>query len=242
MTIPKVTKIVEYVKENYKGYYLIEGTPSPDMIATISTRYLVDTLKLTKVAYVESPSIIPVVRITKGVAEHPIRIYASKEFKILVLVADQVIDSDKVYDFVKVLIDWVKIKKITGIISIVGLMPNNNPTSIFGAANNKETMELLQKNKVPILENGLISGIGAELLILSDKVNTCLLVANPGITTNFESAAKLLELLGKMFNFNIDAKPLEQESKKIIAAIKEKMEKAYSQQKEERERGQMTFV
>ena len=103
---------------------------------------------------------------------------------------------------------------------------------IFGATNTKEGTELLLKNKIPILDNGLISGIGAELLILAEKIECSLLVANPGQNTNFESAAKLLELLGEMFNFKIDIKPLEVESKKIIAAIKERYEKVNSQQKE----------
>ncbi len=241
-TSRKTTKIIDYVKGDYKDYHLIEGTPSPDMIATIGTRYLADTLKMVKVAHVESPSIIPVVRITKGVAEHPIRIYASHEHKLLVLVADQVIDSGQVYDFAKEVLDWSKSKKIKGVISLVGVMPNNSPQNIFGATNTKQGTELLLKHKIPILDNGLISGIGAELLILAEKIECSLLVANPGQNTNFESAAKLLELLGEMFNFKIDTKPLEAESKKIVQAIKERYEKVNAQQKEENEKGQMTFV
>jgi len=230
MKIEKATKVVDYVKDNFKGYYLIEGTPSPDLIATISTRYLVDTLKLQKVAHIESPSIVPIVRINNGVAEHPIRIYASKEHKLLVLLADQIIDNNQMYNFSESLIAWCEAKKVSGIISLLGMVPNNTLQGIYGATNKKSAHELLTKNNVKILDNGLISGVSAELLILAKNINAFILLANPGNSTNFDSAAKLLELLGKMFEFEINTQPLEQESKKIIAALKEKMQQMYDQQ------------
>lgn len=230
MQLQKSTKVVDYVKNKFKGYYLIEGTPSPDLVATIATRYLVDTLKMQKVAHIESPSIVPIVRINNGVAENPIRIYASKEHKILVLLADQVIDTNQTYNFSDALIEWSERKKIKGIISLLGIVPNNNPQGIFGASNTKKSQDLLKINNITILENGLISGTSAQILILAKNIDAYILLANPGASTNFDSAAKLLELLGKMFKFTINTQPLEQESKKIIAAIKEKMQQMYEQQ------------
>jgi uncharacterized protein (TIGR00161 family) len=249
MTVQKATKVVDYVKNNFKDYYLIEGTPSPDLIATISTRYLVDTLKLQKVAHLESPSIIPIVRVANGLAEHPIRIYASKEHKILVLLCDQVIDNNQMFNFSETLIEWCEKKKVKGIISLLGMVPNPNAQQgIVAASNTKKVHELLKANNIPILDNGLISGVSAQLLLLSKNIDAFILLANPGNTTNFDSAAKLLELLGKMFNFKINTQPLEQESKKIIAAIKEKMQQMYAQQNPlqqtntKPEKGQMMFT
>ena len=226
----KITKIVDYVKDDFKGYYLIEGTPSPDLIATIATRYLVDTLKLLKIAHIENPSIVPIVRISNGIAEHPIRIYASKEYKILVLLSDQLIDNNQMFDFSDALIEWAEKKKVKGIISLLGMAPNNTMQGIYGAGNTKNIHELLKAHGVQILENGLISGVSAELLILAKKIDACILLANPGHSTNFDCAAKLLELLGAVFKFEINTQPLEQESKKIISAIKEKMQQIYAQQ------------
>ncbi len=230
MNSQKTTKVVDYVKDDFKGYYLIEGTPSPDLIATIATRYLVDTLKLVKVAHLESQSIIPIVRINNGVAEHPIRIYASKEHKILVLLADQIIDNNQLFTFSETLIEWCESKKVKGIISLLGMVPNNNLQGIYGATNKSSAHDLLKKYDVKILDNGLISGISAELLLLSKTIDAHILLANPGNSTNFDSAAKLLELISKMFNFEINTLPLEQESKKIIATLKEKMQQMYDQQ------------
>ena len=110
------TKIVDHIKKDFKGYYLVEGTPSPDMIATITTRYLVDNLKMEKIAHLESPAIIPIIRITNGNAEYPIRIYADHKHKLLVLVSDQLIEPNQIYDFSNTLINWCEEKKIKGII------------------------------------------------------------------------------------------------------------------------------
>lgn len=245
IVLHKHTKVVDHVKEDFKDYYLIEGTPSPDLIATIATRYLVDTLHLVKVAHVESPSIMPVIRVTEGTPEYPIRIYASKKHKILVLLADQVINPDQMFSFSKAILEWCERKKVKGIISLLGMVPSNSQPGIFGAANKKSAQELLIKNDVKMLESGLISGISAQILILA-KIDACLLLANPGNSTNFSSAAKLLELLGNMFGLQVDTKPLEQESKKIVAAIKEKMQQMYKQQQalrgEKKEDKGMMFV
>lgn len=231
------TKIVDHVKKDFKGYYLIEGTPSPDMIATITTRYLVDNLKMEKIAHLESPAIIPIIRITNGNAEYPIRIYADNKHKLLVLVSDQLIEPAQIYDFSNTLINWCEEKKIKGIISLLGLVPNNSKLSIYGASNTK--LDLLTKNNVPILEKGLITGIGAQIITLAKKIEAYILVCNPGNTTNFNSSAKLIEILEKMFEFDINTEPLEQESKKIINAIKEKMQEIKSQ---EENKSQMTFI
>ena len=227
--------IIDYVKDKFKDYYLIEGSPSPDLIATIATRYLVDNLKMHKIAHVESPGIVPVVRINKGITEHPIRIYASKEYKLLVLLSDQVIDARQIYGFSNALIKWAEKKKVKGIISLLGMAPNTNMQGIFGASNTKQASELLRQNNIQILESGLISGVSAELLILAKNIDCHILLANPRNSTNFDGAAKLLELLSKMFGFKIDLRPLEQESKKIISAIKEKMQQMQKQQAAKKE-------
>jgi uncharacterized protein len=231
------TKIVDHIKKDFKGYYLVEGTPSPDMIATITTRYLIDNLKMEKIAHLESPAIIPIIRITNGNAEYPIRIYADHKHKLLVLVSDQLIEPNQIYDFSNTLINWCEEKKIKGIISLLGLIPNNSKLSIYGASNTK--LDLLTKNNVPILEKGLITGIGAQIITLAKKIEAYILVCNPGNTTNFNSAAKLIDILEKIFGFDINTEPLEQESKKIISAIKEKMQQIKTQ---EENKSQMTFI
>jgi uncharacterized protein len=231
------TKIVDHIKKDFKGYYLVEGTPSPDMIATITTRYLIDNLKMEKIAHLESPAIIPIIRITNGNAEYPIRIYADHKHKLLVLVSDQLIEPNQIYDFSNTLINWCEEKKIKGIISLLGLIPNNSKLSIYGASNTK--LDLLTKNNIPILEKGLITGIGAQIITLAKKIEAYILVCNPGNTTNFNSAAKLIDILEKIFGFDINTEPLEQESKKIISAIKEKMQQIKTQ---EENKSQMTFI
>ena len=111
------------------------------------------------------------------------------------------------------------------------MIPNSTVSGIFGAANSKRAHSLLKENNITILENGLISGVSAELLILAKDIDAYIFLANPGNSTNFDSAAKLLDLLAKIFDFKINTQPLEQESKKIIATLKEKMQQMYDQQK-----------
>lgn len=235
------TKIIDLVKTNFKGYYLIEGTPSPDLIATIATRYLVDIKKMDLIAYVESPNIIPIIRITKGIIEHPIRIYANRKYKLLVLLSDQTIDTKQTYNYAKTLVDWCMQKKVKGIISLVGTMPSESKRGVYFANNKIAKKDLFKQHNFPILEKGLISGPTAQISILADKIESYILLANPGKNTNFNSAADILEAIETIFKIDIDTNPLEDEAKKIIASLKERMNQMEQQTKEEN-KSQMTFV
>ena len=76
-------------------------------------------------------------------------------------------------------------KKIKGIISLLGLVPNNSKSGIYGASNKK--LDLFKKNNIPILEKGLITGIGAQFLMLSKKLITKFLVGILEIIIIFKS-------------------------------------------------------
>jgi len=220
-------KIVEFkrkILKSFKNYYILEGFPSPDLIATITTKYLIDKLKMKKIGYLESKSFFPVIRITDGLPEHPIRIYASEKFKLIAILPDQIIPNEHIFEYSKTILDWAKRNKIKGILTINAINSVKKQLDVFGATNNLQGLEFLKNHKIKIIHEGITSGIAAQLFMLEHKLPIYLLLGTK-TSTSYEVAARILEKLNLMFNTNINTKPLLEQSKKILTQVKKQLNK-----------------
>jgi len=217
-------KIVEYLQKNYKGYNLIEGFPSPDLTATITTKYLIDTLKMEKIGHVESKMFFPVVRINKGLPEAPIRLYASDKHKLIAILPDQIIPGNLVFEYCKVLLEWANKKKIEGIYTVASLQAQKPSTNVYAVTNNKYGLANLKKNEIELIKDGLTSGIGAILLSEEKKLPVYLIMGAISEKTSYEVAARILETLNKLFQTQIDTQPLRKQSDKLIQNVKKQLD------------------
>ena len=114
-------QFIETKNISLKGYTLIEGFPDLGLAGTIGARYLIEKLKCEQIGYVESPLFLPVIRIHDGVPMHPVRIYASKKNKLLIVLAEQIIDNRMAHVVATGLVNWIKKKGITRVISTSGI-------------------------------------------------------------------------------------------------------------------------
>jgi predicted ATP-grasp superfamily ATP-dependent carboligase len=64
---------------------LIAGFPGPGLVGSISTSFIIETLKLRQIACVESEFIVPGVIYVGGKLRHRFRLYANNEGTICVL-------------------------------------------------------------------------------------------------------------------------------------------------------------
>ncbi len=219
----EIMKITEFKELNLKNYNLIEGFPSPDLTATITTKYLIDTLQMEKIGYVESKDLFPVVRINKGLPEHPIRLYANHKHKIISIISDQIIPNELIYDYCKTLLDWANKKKIKGIYTVASIESSTQNFNIYAVTNNKEGLLYLKNNNVDLIKEGLTSGLGAELLMLEHKIPVYLILGTTSTKTSYEIAAKILSTLNKLLTIQVNTEPLLEQSKKIIKETKKQM-------------------
>ncbi len=224
--------VVEFKQSTYKDYSLIEGFPSPDLTATITTKYLISSLKMKLIGYVNSENLFPVVRVVNGIYEHPIRLYESSEHKILAILSDQIIPQEIVKEYCKGLISFTKKKKIKTIYTVATIDSNSSSPQVYGITNNKLGQDMIKKANIKLVSEGMTSGIGAQLFILEKDLPVILLLGEMSTKTNYDVAAQIVNSFSKITNTKIDTKPLTKYSISMTKRIKQELKDQQEQKNE----------
>ena len=236
-------EIIEFHKSKYKGYTLIEGFPSPDLSATITTKYLIESLKMEKIGFFSSDELYPVVRIQNGLPEHPIRIYKSTKHKLLAILSDQLVPKELITDYCNVLINWVKEKKISKIITIASIhYPHFETTKVFTVANHLISKKTILKKSLEVLKEGIITGISARLLLNSTNIPIYLMLGVLSNKTSYDVAGKIIDHLNVFLDLEIDSTELYLQSEKIIKQIQKQMLEVESKKTNDKKNNHMMYV
>jgi len=223
MTEKENKKLVEFVDTkniSLKGYTLIEGFPDLGLAGTIGARYLVDKLKMDQIGYISSPLFLPIIRIHDGVPMHPVRIYASTQHKLAVVLAEQIIDNRLSHIVAKDLVEWIKKKGITRVISTSGIkLPGGKDVYAFASDNNSK--KAIKKANFEIINDGVTSGVTALLMLYlkDNKIEAFCLLGNAKTNADYQAAASIVKAFCKLTTICLDVKPLLAEAKKLENAI-----------------------
>ncbi len=191
----------------------VEGFPDVGLVGTISATFLVEQLKMRPAAFIRTELLPPVQSVKMGVAIPPAKIFVSD--KLLVMTSDIPVPPQATYDFAMPLLEWLKQKRISLLVSINGFpyegrLDVTEPKTL-AIANNPDYADALQKAGVELLEEGILAGIGSVLLseLARAGINAVSLVAqsfpnypDPG------AAASALKVFSKITGIQIDTKPL----------------------------------
>jgi uncharacterized protein len=211
---------IETKKMSLTGFTLIEGFPDLGLAGTIGTRYLVEKLSFEQIGFIRSKLLLPILRISQGVPMHPVRIYANKKLKVVVVLAEQIIPNQVAHVFTDALIDWIKKKGIKRVIATSGIrVPNGK--GVYAFASDENSKKVIKKNKLEIIQNGISSGVTALLMLAlkDNKMEAFCLLGNAKNNADYEAAAEIVKAFCKLTNISIDVKPLLKEAKKIEGAI-----------------------
>ena len=100
---------------------LIAGFPGPGLVGSISTNYIIDTLKMHQIACIESECIAPGVIYVGGKLRHPFRLYANKEGNICVAVCEAPIMMNGISLVMDILMRWSLENNIREVIVLDGI-------------------------------------------------------------------------------------------------------------------------
>ncbi|MCX6804395.1 MAG: PAC2 family protein [Candidatus Diapherotrites archaeon] len=215
-----LVRIIETKNIPMKGFTFIEGFPDLGLAGTIGARYLVEKLKFEQVGFIDSRVFMPMIRIQQGTPMHPVRIYASKTYKIVIVIAEQIMDNAVAPFMAEELVAWIKKKGIKRVISTSGVrIPDGKP--IYAFASNEESKKVIHKNKIQMIDNGITSGVTALLMLgLKDNdIEAFCLLGNAKNNADYNAAAEVVKVICALTNITIDIKPLLAEAKNLEEAI-----------------------
>ncbi len=227
-------RFIEQTKKNLQGYTLIEGFPGLGLAGTIAAKYLIERLKMKEIGVFDANIFMPVIRIHEGQPVHPSRIYVDEKLKIALLISEQIIPKNYTIEVADKIVEWIKEKKFKRIISLSGIQLNEETEDIYGIGCNSESIKVLQKYGVKVIEDGITTGITALILLkLTDyKIEGFSLMGVVQLGADYKAAASLIKKLNDILGLAIKIEPLLKEAQDTEKALLSQLEKLKKTQQE----------
>lgn len=197
-----------------EGAKVLMGFPGSGLVGTIALQYLVDQLEFELVGTMTSKYFPPLAMMNKGVINDPVRLYLKND--IAAIVADIPIHPMICYEISNGILDWLAPYKPQEVLTIAGIITNEPEKRVFGVATTTDALQRIQDH-TQVLPIGSISGIASSIL------TECKIRGIPGYgllgeTVNApdpRSSAATIEVLNKMYELNLDVKPLLEQAEEI---------------------------
>jgi uncharacterized protein len=212
-----------------EGASVLMGFPGSGLVGSIALQYMVDQLEFQQIGSMTSKFFPPLAMMTKGVINVPVRMYEKND--LAVVVADIPIHPMICYEVSNGIMDWLTPFKVKEVVTIAGIITNETEKRVFGVATTDEALPRIQDSTM-ILPMGSISGIASSLL------TECKIRGIPGFgllgeTVNSpdpRASAAAIEVLNKMYDINLDVKPLLEQAEEIEATMHKLSEEVQSQE------------
>jgi uncharacterized protein len=206
---------------------VLVGFPGSGLVGSIALQYLVDQLEFELIGTMTSKYFPPLAMMNKGVINDPVRIYAKND--IAAIVADIPIHPMICYEVANGLMDWLAPFKPKEVVAIAGIITNEPEKRVFGVATTAEALPRIADFTL-ILPIGSISGIASSILT-ECKVRGIPAYGLMGETVNApdpRSSAATIDVLNRMYNFNLDTQPLLEQAVEIEQSMHKLAEEVQS--------------
>ncbi len=192
-----------------KGAAIIEGFPGLGLIGTISTEYLIKHLNAKPIGEIVSKDIQPMVAVHEGRVVQPLEIYYVKSKNLVIIHALTDIRGLE-YELSEAILELYKQLQAKEIISLEGILGQSGENNAYFYSNHAGAKKKFGKVKATALNEGIIMGVTAALLLRGRKAKTTgIYVETQSKLPDSRSAAKIIEMLDAYLDLNVDYKPLE---------------------------------
>lgn len=222
-------KIVLDKKADLKDHVLVEGFPGIGLVGTIAAGYIVEKRKMTPIGHVYSDAFPPMTSIHNGRPYFPARIYKDPSSHFCVLMAEFVVPSNAVHAISNEIMRFVKDNKIRQIVSLAGMTSakEDEKRGIYGIASNDEIASYLKLKKIPLINEGVTTGVSGVLIAQCAVENfpaMSLLVESKSGEPDPRAASELLKKLDSVIGLKVDTSDLISEAGRIEAQMSKMMD------------------
>jgi len=225
-----------------KNPIIIEGFPGFGFVGTIASEFLVEHLEteiIGKMWFEELPAMVAV---HKSELVEPIGIFYNKKYNIILVHAVSAAPGIewKIADEVIKLAHDLNAKELICLEGVGSQMPDENPKAFFYSSEKKKK-EMLEKLGFESLKEGIIMGVTSAIMLKADFPITALFTETHTDMPDSKAAAKLIEILDKYLNLQVDYKPLIDSAKRFEEKLRDLMEKGQTAQTQ-KEKKMMSYV
>jgi uncharacterized protein len=187
--------------KDIKAKTIIEGFPGFGLVATIVTEYLIEHLNCELVGECVSNKLPPTLAIHKGKITHPMGVYYSKKYELVIF--HGILDIQGLeWDLADCIKELTKKTGAKEVISIEGVNTEEDSEIIYYYGNEK-----FKKLGAKTLEESVIIGVTAALLLREKKLS-CLFAQAKSTLPDSRAAGKVIEFLDSYLSLEVDPRPL----------------------------------
>ncbi len=222
---------------------IIEGFPGFGLVGMIATEYLIEHLKTKRIGKIWFEDIPPIAIIHKNKIVQPLELHYSKEHNLIILQGLEGIAGSE-WKLAELLTNLCKTLNCKELISLEGIgspTPSKIPGTFFYSNNQKGQKQLNSLSTE--LKEGIIIGITGALLLKIEKQipYTCIFSETYSSLPDSKAAARVIEILSKYLNLNIDSKPLIKQAEKFEQKLKSFIDKS-REIKREKEKKDVSYI
>lgn len=226
-------KIIENVK--LKKPILVEGLPGIGNVGRVAAGYIISELKMKKFAELYSPHFLPLVVIHENSITHMLKCefyyYRGKKNDLIILTGDtQSISPEGHYDICEKIVNFSQKYGVKELITLGGFAEGTEVQEprVIGAVNDKKLIKKYEKYDIDfgkqhtigtvVGASGLLLGLGG----LNGMEGLCLMgeTLDLPMLTDPKAADKILRVLLKILDLNIDLTKLEKTIKEMEQKIR----------------------
>jgi uncharacterized protein len=226
-------KIIENRGIKLTKPYVVVGVPDVGLVGLIASSFMIEHANMQEVGYVESESLPQVVMVHGSVPLPPVRLYASGDGKLVILLSEIPLPPRSSYEVASELESWALDKSAEAVIGLSGLpsserleSDSDSKPKVFGISNNDLMIKEVGKYGVQPFEEGMITGTYATLINkgrLLGVNNLLLLAESYPEFPDPSAAASVVGVLNSMLGIKLDLKPLIEESEEIRLKMRDMM-------------------
>jgi uncharacterized protein len=219
--------IIEIEPTN-KIKYCIIGAPDVGLVGAICTDYLIRSLNMKQIGYVESDAFDPVIVVHQGAPEAPVRIYTNDS--VTAFISETPIGSHALAPVARAIVDWAKAKNVELLISVSGVPIENRLEvdfpQVFGVGTSPEIRNSFKKGNIEPFEEGFMVGLHALVVreCLKKGVNSVVLLAQSHLQyPDPGAAASAINALNSLLGLHVDVKKLQEQEEEIRLKLRDLM-------------------
>jgi len=232
--------IHEYAEKDLSNALVIASFPTTGLISSIVASFIVNNLKLKRIAAFISDEFFPGAIIQNGIPTPPITVYSGDHVcgpqgvceQLVVISSDLPVNPATFGKLSDAILAWCAAKKCKLIATIEGInrtspLGEEDEVTVYSTSSTEKAAQCLEGHNTELFETGIVSGMSGLLLykanILDIDVITLLAEAHKEFPDSRSAAAALKVLDDMVPQIKMDPAPLIEEAEAIEKQIKTAM-------------------
>jgi uncharacterized protein len=226
-----------------KNPIIIQGFPGFGMVGAIAAEFLIQHLNTELIGRIILEKAPAIAAIHEGKFIEPFGIFYNKKYNVVVFHATAPAQGHE-WELSQAVVDIAKELKAKEIISLegVGSLQQQAAARTFYFATSEAHKKKLKAMKIEPLNEGIILGITAALLVKAETIPVaCIFAETNTDLPDSKAAAKVIEILDKYLKLKVDYKPLLVMAEQFENKLKGIMQQG-QQAQEDRDKKAMSYV